>query len=286
MSETLKKQNSRVLIRGIEEGGWRFLDEITEFLQYKDLLFHLVKRDVTVLYKQSVIGMGWAIIRPLAQVLIFTVFFGGMAGISEDIGVDVPYGVWSFAGLLPWTFFAASLGNSTNSLVAGKEFISKVYFPRIILPVAPIFAKGFDFLISLIFFFALAIFMDVSFNLNLLFLPFLLFWLILTSLGISLWLSALSIQYRDVSQMLQFLIQLLMYLSPVIWPITYIPEKYQLYYGLYPMAGLIEGFRASLLGYPQMPYELMASGFLVSLLILLGGFIFFKNRERLFADVV
>lgn len=268
--------------------GWHFFskEELRELIQYKDLLLMLVGREVSVLYKQTVLGFAWAIFRPLVQMVIFTLVFGKLVNMQSMIGNGLPYAVFSFTALVPWTYFSVALNGSTASLVGNQQFITKVYFPRIIIPLTPILSKLFDFGIAFIILFIMLLAYGIMPNVQIVFLPILILLMVMTALGMSLWLSALAIQYRDVSQFMQFFAQLLMYAAPVIWPITLLPDEFRVYYGLYPMAGVIEGFRACLIGQTAMPWDLIGPGFITATVVLVTGILFFRSRENVFADVV
>jgi len=264
--------------------GWHFI-EWKEVYRYKDLLYFLVLRDVKAIYKQTILGFGWALIRPFVSMVIFTVIFGKFAGLEKTLEGVVPYAVFSYVALIPWMYFSGALSGATSSLIGGSGIFSKVYFPRIIIPLTPVIAKLVDFAISFSLLIALMFYYGISPNMNIIYLPILIIIMILTAMGIGMWLSALAIQYRDVQQLMGFLIQILMYVTPIIWPITLIPEKYRLIYGLYPMVGVIEGFRAAIIGKTAMPWEMIGLGFIVSLLMFLTGSIYFKYKERIFVDV-
>lgn len=268
--------------------GWQFItiDDIKELAQYKDLLFMLVGREVSVLYKQTVLGFAWAIFRPLVQMVIFTVIFGKLVNMQAMIGTGVPYAVFSFTALVPWTYFAVALNSSTGSLVGNSQFITKVYFPRIIIPLTPIISKLLDFAIAFVILIIMLFAYGIVPNAQVVFLPILVLLMMMTAFGMSLWLSALAIQYRDVQQFMQFFAQLLMYAAPVIWPITLIPQEYHFYLGFYPMAGVIEGFRACLIGQTAMPWDMIGAGFVTATVLLLTGTLYFRSRESVFADVV
>jgi lipopolysaccharide transport system permease protein len=214
--------------------------------------------------------------------LMFTLVFGRLAGISSD---GVPYAMFSFAALVPWTYFANALAEGAGSLVANAHMISKVYFPRMILPLSAVVAKLVDFSISLVLLFALMAWFRVLPGPGVLMLPLLILMMMLTAAGMGMWLTALAVQYRDVNYALGFMVQLLMYASPVVYPTSLIPQRYQLLYALNPMVGVIEGFRAALLGTRPMPWSFLAIGALVALLIALTGTLYFRRREKLFADV-
>jgi len=259
--------------------GWK------ELLQYKDLLYFLVLRDVKAIYKQTVLGFGWAIVRPVGSMVVFTLIFGKLAGLENSLQGEIPYAVFSYVALIPWIYFSSSLSSSSSSLITGRGIFTKIYFPRIIIPLTPIIAKLVDFIISFAILIVLMLYYNLVPNINIVFLPLLVFLLICTALGLGLWLSALAIQYRDVQHLMQFVIQILMYSTPIIWPITLIPEKYHLIYGLYPMVGVIEGFRAALIGNIPMPWQLIGMGSITSFFILLSGIVYFTKKERIFADV-
>lgn len=262
------------------------VDDFKELMQYKDLLYMLVGREVSVLYKQTVLGFAWAIFRPLVQMVIFTVIFGKLVNMQSMIGTGVPYAVFSFTALVPWTYFAVALNSSTGSLIGNQQFITKVYFPRIIIPITPVISKLLDFAIAFVILVIMLLAYGIVPNYQVLFLPILILLMMMTALGMSLWLSALAIQYRDVAQFMQFFAQLLMYAAPVIWPITLVPDNLRFAYGFYPMASVIEGFRAALIGQTAMPWDMIGSGFITAFILLISGIFYFRSRENVFADVV
>jgi len=251
-------------------------------VQYKDLLYFLVLRDVTVLYKQTVLGIAWAVLNPFFSMVVFTVIFGMLLKVPSD---GKPYAVFSFAALLPWTYFSQSLTGATNSLIQGTGLFTKVYFPRVFIPLVPVFSKLLDFAIALVFMAVLMVWFKVIPSLNLLFLPLLLILMMLTSAGIGMFLAALAVQYRDIRHAMNFVIQILMYAAPVVWPVSKIPEDLRLWYGLYPLAGVIEGFRAALLNSGPMPWDLIGMGSITAVVAFLIGALYFRRTERFFADV-
>ncbi len=253
-----------------------------ELWWHRDLFYFLVLRDIKVLYKQTVLGFSWAIIRPLFSMVIFSVVFGKLAKVSSD---GIPYPIFNYTALVPWIYFSSSLTGATQSLIMSVNIFTKVYFPRIFIPLTPVVAKLVDFVISFSILFLLMVWYRIFPNWNIVFLPFLVFLMILTASGIGMWLSALAIQYRDVKYAVQFLVQLLMYAAPVVWPASLIPSAYRFLYGLYPMAGVIEGFRSALLGSRPMPWDLIMAGTLSAILIFLSGMWYFRYKERIFADV-
>lgn len=260
--------------------GWQFID-FQELWKYKDLLYFLTIRGVKARYAQSVLGVGWAIIQPLFTTLVFTIVFGGLAKVDSD---GIPYILFSFLALWPWNYFSGTLTESANSLVTNAGMISKVYFPRLILPLAAIFSKLLDFLISSFILLLLLIYFQVVPGLGLFFLPILLLQLIMTSLGIGMILSAMAVQYRDVKYALGFIVQLLLYSAPVVYSTTAVPEKYQFYYSLNPMVGVIEGIRAIFLN-RVVPLEWIFPGAIVAIALFIFGLFYFKKMEKLFADV-
>jgi len=267
------------------KNGWQLIDW-RELRQYRDLFYFLVWRDIKVLYKQTVLGFAWAIIRPVFSMVVFSIVFGRLAQVPSD---GVPYPIFSYAALVPWTYFATALTDSTNSLVSNINMLTKVYFPRLVIPMTPILAKLVDFGIAFIILGLLMLWYGIAPTLNVIFLPYLIALMILTTAGIGMWLSALAIQYRDVRHAIQFVTQLLMYAAPVVWPVSLITEKFgpaaRLAYGLYPIAGVIEGFRSALLGATPMPWDLILIGTFSAALIALSGALYFRRMERIFADV-
>ncbi|MBS1516808.1 MAG: ABC transporter permease [Bacteroidetes bacterium] len=265
--------------------SWNLFN-IPELIKYKDLMFFFVYRDITVLYKQTVLGLLWAILNPVISMVIFSVIFGGLAKIASD---GIPYPIFSYTAVLPWTYFSQSMGGATSSLVGNAHLLTKVYFPRVMIPLTPIFSKLLDFAIAFVILIIMMLFYNISPTLNVLFLPLLMLLMILTSLGLGMWLSSLAIQYRDVRFAVGVITSLLMYAAPVVFPASLVAEKFgdtaYLLYGLYPMVGVIEGFRSSLLGFNPMPWDLIGMGSISSLIIFISGSIHFKKTEKIFADV-
>lgn len=261
--------------------GWQIID-FRELWEYRDLFFFLVWRDIKVIYKQTVMGFSWAIVRPVFSMIVFSVVFGRLAKVPSD---GLPYPIFSYVALLPWTYFATAMTSSTGSLIANAGMLTKVYFPRIIIPFTPVLAGLVDFVIAFSVLAVLMFWYGIAPTWNILFLPLLIVLMILTASGIGMWLSALAIQYRDIRHAIGFLSQLLMYAAPVVWPVSLIPEKFRLLYGIYPMAGVIEGFRSSLIGANPMPWDLIMVGTASALLIALSGAFYFRRMERIFADV-
>lgn len=264
---------------------WQVLD-LKELVYYKDLFYFFVLRDITVLYKQTILGLLWAIINPIFQMLVFTIIFGKLAQIDSN---GIPYPIFSFAAILPFNYFSQSLAGASNSLIGSASILTKIYFPRILIPLTPVFSKLADFFIAFAILICMMFYYQIVPTTNIFFLPLLMLLMILTSVGIGMWLSSLAIQYRDVKFAIGFITTLLMYSAPVVFPASLIFEKfgydYYLLYGLYPMAGVIEGFRSSLLGYTPMPWDLIGMGSISAIILFITGALYFKKTERIFADV-
>lgn len=268
--------------------GWQLINW-RELAAYKDLFFFLVLRDVKVLYKQTVLGFSWAIIRPVFSMIVFSVVFGGLASVPSD---GVPYPIFSYTALLPWTYFATAMTGATSSLITNAGMLTKVYFPRLVIPMTPVLAGLVDFGIAAVLLAGLMAWYGIPPTVYALLLPLLVVLMILTAAGVGMWLSALAIQYRDVKHAMAFMTQLLMYAAPVVWPVSLITDTFpeggeiiRLCYGLYPMAGVIEGFRAALLGTTAMPWDLIGMGTLSAILLAFTGAFYFRRMERTFADV-
>lgn len=261
--------------------GWRGLD-LAELWRYRDLFYFLVLRDIKVLYKQTALGLSWAILRPLLSMVVFSVVFGRLAEVPSD---GVPYPIFSYAALLPWTYFSTAMTQSTQSLVTSSSLLTKVYFPRLVIPLTPVLAGLLDFLIAAVILGLMMAYYGIAPTPDALVVPLLVVLMMLTAAGAGMWLSSLAVQYRDVKHAVPFLVQLLLYAAPVVWPASLVPESYRLLYALYPMAGVIEGFRASLLGTTPMPWDLIAVGGVTAVLLAVTGALQFRRRERTFADV-
>jgi lipopolysaccharide transport system permease protein len=262
--------------------GWQVINW-AELFAYRDLFYFLVWRDIKVRYAQSILGVGWAVIQPVFSMIVLTIVFGNLAGVSSD---GAPYALFSFAALVPWTYFSTAMTESSSSLVTSSHMISKVYFPRLIVPLTSVLAKLVDFAIALVLLFAIMAFYATPPTLGIFALPLLVALMCLAAAGTGMWLTALAIQYRDVRYALQFSVQLMMYASPVVYPASIIPEQYRLLYALNPMVGVIEGFRAALIGTQPMPWDFIAIGAVVSSLLFVTGAYYFRRMERIFADVV
>jgi len=254
--------------------------------EYRELLFFLVWRDVKVRYKQTALGVLWVVLQPLVSMAIFTVLFGVLLKVPSG---DAPYPVFAFAGLLPWNYFSQSLTRASTSLVQSSHLITKIYFPRLVIPLSGVFSSLVDFAISFVVLFVLMLLYGVMPTARMLLLPALLLLALVTALGFGLWLSALNVKYRDVGYLLPFLIQIWMYLTPVVYGSGLIPERYRFLLSLNPMTGVVEGFRWALLGGELESYlsaPLLALSVGISLVVLVTGALFFRTTERSFADIV
>jgi len=262
--------------------GWG-LPSLRELTECWELLYFLVWRDVKVRYKQTFIGVAWAILQPLMTMMIFTVIFGNFAKLPSD---GLPYPIFAFTALLPWNYFSQAISRSGFSLVGDSSLIRKVYFPRLIIPLAAVAAPLVDFFVSFLVLLIMMAWFGIAPSWGLLFLPLFLLLALMTALAVGLWLSALNVRYRDVGHTIPFLLQFWMYASPVAYSISLIPEKWRLLYSLNPMAGVIEGFRWALLGKESPAFAVMALSAAIIAALLLGGIVFFKRMERTFADII
>jgi lipopolysaccharide transport system permease protein len=258
--------------------GWVSL-RLRELWEYRELIYFLIWRDVKIRYKQTVIGAAWAIIQPLLTMVIFSFVFGQLANIASD---GIPYPIFSYAALVPWTFFSTGLTNSSNSLVGNSNLIKKVYFPRLIIPLTNVLSGTLAFIVLL----GMMLYYGIVPTWNILWLPALLLLALITALGVGLWLSALNVQFRDIRYVVPFLAQIWMYLTPIVYPSSLLEEPWRSIYGINPMAGVIEGFRWALLGTENTPTTLLIVSTTVSILILVSGAYFFRRMEKTFADIV
>jgi homopolymeric O-antigen transport system permease protein len=269
-----------VIIRATK--GWALLD-LRELWGYRELLYFLMVRDIKVRYNQTVIGVVWAVLQPLAMMATFTLLFGRLAKIPSD---GLPYPLFAYAGLLAWQLFSRTLSESTNSLLVNQRLITRVYFPRIIVPISTTLAALVDFGISLVLFFALMLIYGVTPGWTVLWIPVFLALLLMTSLGVGFWLSSLSVEFRDVAHIMPFISQLWLFLTPVVYPSSLVPPAWRALYGLNPMAGVVEGFRWSLLGGGVGPSLLLGVSSLVAAALFISGIAWFRRRERSFVDAI
>lgn len=264
-------------------GGWHSID-LAELWRYRELLFFLVWRDYKVRYKQTLLGVGWAILKPVLSMVIFSIIFGRLAGIPTD-GVPAP--VFYFAGLLPWILFHDGVAKASSSLVTGRSLVTKVYFPRATVPLASVLAGLVDFGLAAVVMAGLMVFFSVPIGPALWAAPFFVLLTVLTGFGVGLWLSALNVSYRDIGYVTPFALQAWLYASPVAYSATLIPEGVgQAVYALNPMAGVIQGFRWAVLGSGEPAPEMLAISILVAAALLVSGSVYFHRVERSFADVI
>jgi lipopolysaccharide transport system permease protein len=262
--------------------GWVSL-KLHELWEYRELLYFLIWRDIKVRYKQTALGAAWAIIQPFMTMVVFSLFFGKLAKVPSD---NIPYPIFSFAALVPWTFFAGGLGRSSNSLVGNANLITKVYFPRLAIPLAAVLPGVVDFALAFVVLIAMMLFYGIVPGLNILWLPLFLLLALITSLGVGLWLSALNVKYRDVGYIVPFITQFWMFATPVAYPSSLLHEPWRTIYGLNPMVGVIEGFRWALLRTNTAPGPMIAVSSTAALVILVTGAFYFRRMEKTFADIV
>ncbi|HKO42636.1 MAG TPA: ABC transporter permease [Pyrinomonadaceae bacterium] len=256
---------------------------LRELWDYRELLYFLTWRDIKVRYKQTALGAAWAIIQPFFMMVVFSLFFGKLAGVPSD---GIPYPVFAFCGLLPWQLFAHALTESSNSLVGNQNLITKVYFPRLVVPIAAVLGGVVDFAIAFVILLVMMLYFGIVPGWAIVTLPLFIVLAITTALAVGLWLSALNVKYRDVRYTMNFLVQFWLFATPVAYPSSLIPEQWRWAYGLNPMAGVVEGFRWALLGKTDPPGALLAVSVAVVILLLVGGLYYFRRMEQEFADVV
>lgn len=272
-------QKEKVIIRPIR--GWLLIN-FKEIWLYRDLLYFLIWREVKVRYKQTVLGAAWAVIQPFFMMVVFTLFFGKLAKIPTE---GIPYPLFSYAALLPWMFFTEGINRSVNIMVHDTSLIKKVYFPRLIMPLAGVISPLIDFVISFLIFVLMMFYFGYIPTLRIFWLGGFLFLAVITSLAVGMWLSAINVRYRDIRYAVPFIIQIWLFLSPVVYPSTLLPRAWRLIYSLNPMAGVIEGFRWVLLG-TDPPKLLMGISIFVVLVALVSGVFYFRRMETTFADVL
>ena len=256
---------------------------VRELWANRELLLFLVWRDIKVQYAQTVLGAAWAVVQPLLTMLIFTVIFGQMAKMPSD---GVWYPAFSFTALLPWTYFSQAITRSGGSLVSNANLVSKIYFPRLLLPLSALVAPLVDLALSLVVLFGLLIYAGIPLTWKVITLPVFILVAMLTAMGVSLFVSASNVKYRDIGHAIPFVIQIWMFVSPIVYPVSLVPEQWRVLYGLNPMVGVIEGFRWALLGQTAPDPVVMAASFVVFVFVLIGGLVYFKKMERQFADVI
>jgi lipopolysaccharide transport system permease protein len=262
--------------------GWPSI-KLRELWDRRELLYFLTWRDVKLRYKQTVLGAAWAIIQPLFSMVVFSIFFGRLAKIPSE---GVPYPIFSYAALVPWTFFANGLSQAANSLVGNADLLKKVYFPRLVIPISSVMAGVLDFVIAFAVLLGMMLYYGIIPGVEVVWVPGFLALALVTSLGAGLWLSALNVEFRDVRYVVTFLIQVWLFATPVVYPSSLLPEPWRTVYGLNPMVGVIEGFRWALLGAGNPPGMMLALSSLVAITVFVSGALYFTWMERRFADVV
>lgn len=270
--------------------GWSALN-LMELWRYRELVYFLIWRDIKVRYKQTALGAAWAIIQPFFTMVVFTIFFGRLAKVPSD---NVPYPIFSYTALLPWGMFTKALTDAGRSLISNRTMITKVYFPRLAIPLASVMSGIVDFAIAFVVLVGMMLYYNllpgstyhVSISANILLLPLFILLALITALGVGLWLSALNVIYRDINYILPFLTQFWLFITPIAYPSSMIPERWRLIYALNPMTGVVEGFRWVLLGTATAPGPMLAVSTAISLLLLVSGLFYFRRMERTFADTV
>lgn len=275
-------EESVQVIRIEPSKGWVAL-QLKELWAYRELLYFLIWRDIKVRYKQTALGAAWAIIQPVFTMIVFSLFFGRLAKVPSD---GIPYPIFAYAALVPWTFFSHGLSQASNSLVGSSNLLKKVYFPRLSVPIASVLSGLIDFLIAFLVLLGMMLYYGIHPTLNVIWLPFLLLLTVVTSLGVSLWLSALNVHFRDVRHVLPFLTQFWLFATPIAYPSSLLSEQWRTLYSINPMVGVVEGFRWALLGVETGPGPMIIVSSLASLALLVGGVFYFRRLEKTFADVV
>ena len=263
--------------------GWAPLN-LKDLWVYRELIYFLTWRDLKVRYKQSVLGVLWAILKPFMNMVVFSIFFGTLAKVPSD---GIPYPIFAYVALLPWGFFESALLVSARSMLQSGGMVSKIYFPRIIVPLSSVFANLVDFLIAFIILIGMMIYYQIAPTINVLWLPLFLLLAMVTAIGVGLWFSALLVMYRDINYLLPFITQLWMFISPVVYSSSMVPEKWQWLYSINPMSGVVYGFRWALLGAPES-ISLASIGIssAIALIVFISGLFFFRRMERVFADMI
>jgi len=257
---------------------------LRELWQYHELLYFLTWRDIKVRYKQTVLGASWAILQPFLTMVIFTLFFGRLAKMPSD---GIPYPIFSYVALVPWTFFATGITKASNSLVGGQNLLKKVYFPRLAMPIASVASGIVDFCLAFMVLIVMMLYFGIVPTIYILWLPLLMLLAFVTSLGVSLWLAALNVKFRDVRHIVPFIVQAWLFATPIVYPSSLIENDFwRVLYAINPMVGVVEGFRWALLGTDTAPGPMIVVSSLAAVILLVGGSIYFRRVEKTFADVV
>jgi lipopolysaccharide transport system permease protein len=283
-SDTLIPEDQAPVAITIVEPRKAFWDlELGSLWEYRELLYFLVWRDIKVKYKQTALGVAWAVLQPILATLIFSIFFGRLAHIPSD---GVPYPVFVYVAMVPWQYFANALTESSNSLVASQNLIKKVYFPRLVIPLGSVLAGLVDFCFAFLVLIGMMFYYGIHPSTSIVLFPVFLLLAVCTALAVGLWMSALNVQYRDVKYTITFLTQFWMFATPVVYPASIVPAKWRMWYGLNPMAGVVNGFRYALLGKAASPGPMIWVSAAAVAVLLLGGLLYFRRMESTFADVV
>jgi lipopolysaccharide transport system permease protein len=283
-SDTLIQVDQSPVVITIVEPRKAFWDlELGSLWEYRELLFFLVWRDIKVKYKQTALGVAWAVLQPILATLIFSIFFGRLAKIPSD---GIPYPVFVYVAMVPWQYFANALTESSNSLVASQNLIKKVYFPRLVIPMGSVIAGLADFCFAFLVLIGMMFYYGIHPGPSIVLFPVFLLLAVCTALAVGLWMSALNVQYRDVKYTVTFLTQFWMFATPVVYPVSLVPAKWRMWYGLNPMVGVVNGFRYSLLGKVASPGPMIWVSAAAVAVLLVGGLLYFRKMESTFADVV
>jgi lipopolysaccharide transport system permease protein len=261
--------------------GWQIID-FKELNEYRDMFFSMVTRQIKTLYAQTILGFSWAIFKPLIQIVVFTFIFGKVARVSTD---GIPYFLFSSVAIIPWTYMSQTMSESSESLVSGQGMLGKIYFPRLVFPLTPVFSRLVDFGFSILIILGILLYYRVLPTWNLLFFPLFLIMMMMIPAGIGLWLSTLAIRFRDVKHAMPFVLQMLIYSAPIVYSASSIPDKYRLLYSLNPIVGVIEGYRACLLGTP-IPWIYIGPGIITAVILMISGAFYFRRMERIIVDVI
>ena len=275
------QQNEEIIVIRPSK-GWGSIN-LREIWLYRELVYFLTWRDLKVRYKQTALGAGWAVLQPVLSMVVFSIFFGGLLSVPSE---GVPYPIFSYAALLPWGVFAKALNDTGRSLVSNRAMLTKIYFPRMVIPLASVFSSLADFLIAFIVMLGLMFYYQIAPTSNIWTLPLFLLLAVITALGVGLWLSAMNVLYRDIGYMIPYITQLWFYLTPIVYPASQVPEEWQFFYALNPMVGVVEGFRWALLGTADAPNPMIAVSATIAMLIFITGMFYFRRMERTFADMV
>jgi len=280
--ETQREDRSIPITQVRPSKGWAGIN-LRELWRYRELVYFLIWRDIKVRYKQTLLGAAWAIIQPFFTMVVFSIFFGKLAKIPSD---DIPYPIFAYTALLPWQLFEGGVSKAGTSLVAGRNLITKVYFPRLAVPISSVIAGLVDFALALVVLLGMMWFYGYSPTSAIWFTPLLLILALITAMGTGLWLSALNVEYRDVSYLIPFILRVWFFLTPITYSASIVPEAYQTLYALNPMTGVVQGFRWAMLGEGSSPSIILLASTVASLALLISGALYFRRMERTFADVL